>query len=405
MDSESDGLKRELSAPMLAIYGAGTILGAGIYVLIGEIAGKAGFWTPLAFVVAVIAAGVNGVVYAELSTRTPHAGGPSDYVEKAFSSRWFTVVIGWMIVATGLVSAATITTGFTGYLGSFFTIPSWIPPVAMPLLIGAVAAAGARESGWFMAITTTAGVLGLLFVMYVGFFGPDEVGRTWSEYGSELPSLGDFGVISSIFTGAFLAVYAFIGFEDIVHMAEEVEEPARSVPFAIVVAISVAFVLYVLVAIAALLTVDPGMLAESKAPLLVVVEEAGYPKWPLGVLSLWIIINGALAQVIMATRVVYSMKDQGGAPDWLGRVNEKTGTPLIATAGATAVVIVLASFFPTGALAAATSFIMLMVFAASNAALIILERREEDARFDAPVFVPYVGFVLCILLMLGELFL
>lgn len=404
-DDRDSKLSRELNAPLLSVYGAGTILGAGIYVLVGEIAGAAGYWVPLAFLLAAAAAAINALVYAELATRSPHAGGPTDYVQEAFSQRWFTVVIGWMIVATGVVSAATITTGFTGYVQHFLDLPGWVPPVALLGVLGGIAAVGAKESAWFMAVTTTLGVVGLLFVMYVGYFDSADVGLSGvGELTSTLPPLGDAGVVSGLFTAAFMAVYSFIGFEDIVHMAEEVEEPSHSIPIAIVVALLVAAVLYVAVSVASVLVLEPQALADSGAPLVAVVEGAGYPGWPLALLSVWIIANGALAQIIMATRVIYGLDEHDGAPDAMTDVSDTTDTPLLATAVCTAAALGLALFFPLATLASATSLIMLLIFAASNGALIVLERRDAEAPFDVPVFLPWVGLILSLGLVAAKFF-
>lgn len=394
-------LNKSLNAPMLAIYGAGTILGAGIYVLVGKIAGEAGYWLPLAFLIAAAVAAVNGLVYAELSTRSPHAGGPSDYVRKAFDLHWLAVLIGWMIVATGIVSAATIANGFAGYLGQFVDTPDWIVKAGLLAALGTVAAIGVRETAWFMAITTTLGILGLLWILYLGFFDAGGA-QGWQAYRESLPSLADASVVTGVLAATFLAVYAFIGFEDIVHVAEEVEKPRHAIPFAIVAALAVSAALYVAVAIAALMVVDPETLADSEAPLVEVNRAAGYPDWPLVVLSLWIIMNGALAQIVMATRVVYSLGEERGAPKWLARVNDRTRTPLVATVVGTAVTVALAIGFPLKTLAAATSLIMLLIFATSNAALIVLERREPEAPFDVPAFLPWVGLILSLALIAGN---
>ncbi len=397
-------LKRELSGRMLAIYGAGTILGAGIYVLIGKVAGEAGYWLPLAFALAALVAGVNGMVYAELATRRPAAGGPSDYVHGAFGRRWLTTAVGWMIVATGIVSAATIANGFAGYLLEFFDLPRWLAQAGLLALLGGVAAWGVRESSWFMAITTSIGVLGLLFVLWVGFAepaaqAPASTGAWLERAGSPWAGAALAGLLSAV----FLAVYAFIGFEDMVHMAEEVRRPRRAMPRAIGAAIGVAALLYVLVAIAALRVLEPQALRDAEAPLVEVVAAAGYARWPLALLSLAIIMNGALAQLIMATRVLYSLAENRGAPPLLGRVHAHTGTPLLATALAVAGALALTLFFPLQTLAAMTSFIMLLVFAVSNAALIALERRRPEAPFDTPFWLPWVGLLLSLALLGAQL--
>jgi amino acid transporter len=151
-----------------------------------------------------------------------------------------------------------------------------------------------------------------------------------------------------------------------------------------------------LVSIAALAIVEPNQLADSEAPLVTVVEQAGYPGWPLAALSLWLILNGALAQLVMASRVIYHSGQKGGAVGPLGRLNDRTRTPLLATVAVTAVAVSLALFFPLKTLAAATSTVILLVFAASNWALIRMERREPKAPFDTPVWLPWLALLLCL---------
>jgi len=399
--NQEQHLKRALSTPMLSLYGAGTIVGAGIYVLIGEVAGEAGYWTPVAFLVAALVASVTGAVYAELSSRHPGAGGPVAYSNAAFGLSWLAVGIGWAIVATGVVSSATILSGFVGYLGIFVDLPDWLVITVLALVLGGVAAAGVKESAWLMAITTTAGVVGLILVMVAGYGSGGSLGDTFGE----AASITDMATVTAILAAAFLAFYAFIGFEDLVHMSEEAREPRKGLPRAIVIALAVSAVLYVLTAVAALLLVSPDELSGATAPLVTTVEAAGWPGWPLGILSLMVIVNGAMAQIIMATRVIYSLRKWGGAPDWLGRPHPRTGTPIFGTVVVTATLLGLAIAVPLKSLASITSFIMLAVFFISNLSLIVLERRKSDAPFDVPTWLPYLGAALCVGLAAAQLLL
>lgn len=395
-------LKRSMSTSLLAVYGMGTILGAGIFVLIGKIIGTAGYWTPLAFFFAGLIAAINGMVYAELSTRNPEAGGPSSYVQKAFGKAWLSTLIGWMIVITGVVSCATITTGFSGYLTYFIDIPEWIVRLALLIILGGIALAGTEESAWFMAITTSMGVIGLGMVIYAGFVSPETL--TWGAYKQVLPSISQWTIWIGLISATFLAIYSFIGFEDMVHMAEEVKNPATAMPTAIAFAIGAAAILYIIVALAALMVLEPAALANSKAPLIDVIDKVGMPTWPLAILSLGIILNGALAQIIMATRVIYGMRKTQGAPQFLTQLNPRTKTPIIATILSTLVALLLALFFPLKTLASITSLVMLLIFVASNAALIVLEKREPEAPFDTPIFLPWIGLFVSILLVIANFF-
>jgi basic amino acid/polyamine antiporter, APA family len=400
MSNSSKSLKRSLSLPTLCVYGAGTILGAGIYVLVGEVVGEAGLYAPLAFLLAAFVASFTALSYGELSSRMPDAGGPAEYARQSFDSKWLPIVVGWAIVATGLISASTILTGFVGYLHVFVDLPSWLIIVVSALVLGFVAAIGVETSAKFMTATTLAGVAGLLYVVYAGVGEIDKLDTLMNS----APSLADGATLFGIGSAAFLAFYSFIGFEDMVHMAEEAEEPTKNLPRAIIVAIVVSTVLYVVVVGASLLVVSPEVMSKSDAPLVEVVKTAGLPEWPLAALSLWIILNGALAQVIMASRVIYGLGKRNGSPRWLSKINDKTETPVTATIACTVVIATFALLLPLKTLAQVTSFIMLAVFLVSNLALIKLEKREPEAPFDTWKIVPWIGAVMCSLLMAYQLF-
>lgn len=394
-------LERSLTLPELAFLGLGTILGAGIYVVIGKIAAKAGYWTPGAFLLAAVVASFTGAAYADLGSRFPTAGGPVTWMEKAFERRWLGHLAGWLLVVTGVVSAATITTGFVGYLALFFDLPGWLVIVLLLAGLGALAIAGIEESTWLVAATTIAGIGGLAFVAWAGFGNlgtlPDKLATSGS--------LADSATLVGLALGAFIAFYAFIGFEDLANVAEEVQRVRRTLPLAILISFVVSTLLYVLIAAVAVATVAPSALGESDAPLVAVVEAEGWWGMPLGVVSLLIIVNGALTQVIMASRLILDMGRQSGAPGFLARVNPKTRTPARATVAVVAVVIALALFVPLERLAQATSFVILIVFAGVNAAVIAVRRRHgrDPDSFGVWPWVPWIGMVLCLGLIAAQL--
>ena len=173
MNDHETGLQPALSRWVLATYGLGTIVGAGIYVVIGKVAGEAGALTPLSFLAAAIAAAMTGLSYAELSARVPESGGSAAFIARGFDRRWLTGIAGWALIATGLVSAATITTGFVGYLGVFLPVPRTVAIVLAAALLTAVAAIGVRQAAWFMMLTTALQIAGLLLVIV--YLGPQLV--------------------------------------------------------------------------------------------------------------------------------------------------------------------------------------------------------------------------------------
>ncbi len=385
-------LQRELGPVLLTLYGLGTILGAGIYVVIGEVAGAAGLLTPFAFVLAALVASLTALSFSELTARVPEAGGPIDYARQAFGRRGLCIAIGWGLVATGTVSGATILTGFERYASLFIDLPRAWTLIIVTLALGGIAIAGMRESAWFMAATTLLGMVGLGYVVWVAAPAMGDAPARLAESVSGL----EFGMITGLFLGAFLAFYSFIGFEDMANLAEEVNDVKRTMPRAIISAVVISLLVYALVATAATSVLAPEDLAGAQAPLVAVVEAMGHPGVPLGLISLFIIVNGALGQIIMATRLLMDMgRDRAGAPSMLGRVHPRTHTPIIATLAVTTTILLLALFLPLATLANLTSAIMLAVFVTVNASLIVLKRRgqPEDVP-NVPRWIPWAGLLL-----------
>ena len=135
-------LARTLTLPMLTMYGLGTMVGAGIYVLIGEVAGRAGLYAPMSFLVAALIAGFTGLSYAELSSHLPQSAGEAAYVRHAFNRRSLATLAGLAVVATGVVSSATIANGFVGYLAVFMDAPAWLVICVFVVVLGVVAGWG-----------------------------------------------------------------------------------------------------------------------------------------------------------------------------------------------------------------------------------------------------------------------
>lgn len=398
-------LKRTLSLPLLTLYGLGTILGAGIYVLVGKVAETAGMLAPVSFVLAALLAGLTGLSYAELAARHPKSAGEAVYVQDGLRVRALSILVGWLIVLTGVVSAATIANGFVGYLRLFVSLPDGLVITLLVLALGALAAWGIAESVAAASVITLIEIGGLLLILAAA-------GASLSTLPARLPELIpplDGAVWRGVLLGAFLAFYAFIGFEDMVNVAEEVRDPTRNLPRAILLAIGVSTLLYLLVALVAVLALPPQELARSRAPLALIYERAtGGAPTLIGLVSLFAVVNGALIQTIMAARVLYGMSRAGWLHGAFGRVHPRTRTPLLATACVTASVLILALWLPLVTLAKATSLIILVVFALINLALVRIKRRlPRPAGIRVyPLWIPLLGFVATggfVLFQLGEL--
>lgn len=383
---------------MLSFYGIGTILGAGIYVLVGEVAGVAGMATPWAFLVAAGLVLFSAFSYAELSGRFPRSAGEAVYVQEGIAWTPLAVAVGLLIVSIGIVSTATLLHGFVGYLQVFLPLPDPAVITLLVVVLGLVVGWGIRQSALIASLMTVVELGGLLLVLWV----TRDVLATLPQRAPELLPAADPLLAAGVLGGAFVAFYAFIGFEDIVNVAEEVREPRRNLPRAILIAWGVTTLLYLAVSTAVVLALPPSALAGSDAPLALVYQhQTGRTPLLLSGISLVSVLNGALIQVIMASRVLYGMSRQGWLPALLGRVHPRTHTPLVATALVSGAILAMALWLPLLSLARLTSLITLTVFTLVNLALWRVKARSPATDgFRVPRWVP-AGGVLVNLAFIG----
>jgi APA family basic amino acid/polyamine antiporter len=397
------GLRRALTLTHIVLYGLGVTIGAGIYVLIGAAAARGGMHAPVAFVLAAILMALTASSFAELGGRIPLAAGEAAYAREAFGSDRVATAVGLLVVAIAIVSAAAISVGSAGYLGVFLPLPQPVLIAGVVLAMGGIAAIGIRESVSFAGAMTIIEVGGLLMLILAGLAsgGSDLVTRLPEV----APPLGDARVLAGIMSAALLAVFAFVGFESVVNLAEEVHDPRRVVPRAIFWTLGLTTLLYVLVVWVALVAVPPAELARSGAPLALVFQRlTGGSPWIMSVIAIVATLNGIIVQVIMASRVLYGLGKQGSLPAPLMRVNAATRTPVNATVLTTALILALALALPLGHLADLTSRITLLMFAIINLALVRIKLRDRGhaprrTAYVAPLWVPCAGFASCIALL------
>ena len=385
-------LKRSLSLTLTTLYGLGNILGAGIYVLVGKVIAHAGLFAPLSFLIASLLACLTAFTYAELSARYPLSAGEAVYVQQGLGIRTVSALVGLLIIFAGMVSAATILRGFTGYLQVFVPVPEIAAILVLVVALGGLAAWGITESVMVAALITVLEIVGLLMIIVVAT--PDML--TGQGLPTDFSPLLEGSAWYGIFAGGFLAFYAFIGFEDMVNVAEEVREPRRNLPRALLLSLAIASVLYFLVALAAISSVPASLLAGSDAPLADLYQYVtGQEPVVITLIGMFAVINGALIQIIMASRVCYGMSRQRWLPSMFARVNALTRTPLLATAVVSLVVLGLALWFPIETLAKATSYFLLLVFSLVNLSLWRLKRGGDQPAgiLQVPVWVPAAGFI------------
>lgn len=413
--SGAPALARRLGLFTLVVYGVGDMIGSGIYGTIGQAAAHMGNAVWLAFVASMVAAMLTGLSYASLASRYPRAGGAAFITQRAYRLAFLSYVVGLTVTASGLTSMATNSSVFSDVLASFTSgVPalSWIRPWMILLaFIGVMTCInllGIRESMWANVVCTAIEVGGLVFIIIVG-------ARYWGSVDYlETPAAGVAGGAAAIGagagggldlwllgSGAVLTFFSFVGFEDMLNVAEEVKRPQRTMPLGIVTALLVTSVLYVLVAITAVSVVPHQELADVSrgAPLQQITNHAApwLPRWVYGFITLFAVANSVLINYVMGSRMLYGMSRQRLLPGFLGRVNRSRQTPHAAIFTLMVVVIALSFVGGISQLASATSLLLLMVFCIVNAALIVLKRRPGEARgrFEVPLIVPALGVLAC----------
>jgi APA family basic amino acid/polyamine antiporter len=402
MINEPTQLKRGIGLPLLLFFGLGNIFGAGIYVLIGKVAGVAAMYTPVAFFIASLVAGFSAFTYGELSARYPYSAGEAVYIEEGLHIRQLSRLTGMLIAIAGMVSAATIARGFYGYFDQFIQLPEPVVIIAIVLFLGGLTAWGINESVMAASVLTIIELAGLLMIIYAG----REIFAELHLQMEVLVPPASPEIWSGIMLGAFLAFFAFIGFEDMVNIAEEVKRPQFTLPAAILLALLIATIVYALVALVAIFTLDQQTLTESRAPLVDVLKASSdiNPAY-ISVIGMLAVINGALIQIIMASRIFYGMAVRGWLWHKLASIHPLTQTPLVSTGMVTLIIMTLALFIPLEALAKATSLLILVVFTLVNLSLVIIKRREPPLQdsLNIPLWVPVTGFMLSIGLLLAQI--
>jgi APA family basic amino acid/polyamine antiporter len=395
-------LRRRLGLPLLVLYGTGITIGAGIYVLIGAVAGYAGVYAPWSFMLAAMAMAFTVASYAELSTRFPVSAGEAVYIRAAFQSRLLSTLTGLLTIAIGVVSSAAVAVGSVGYIQQFVDLPHGVIVVAVIVVLGAVAAWGILESVLLASVFTLIEVGGLLAIIVAAAHADLPI---VSALVQPLPL--ETAKLSGIAFASLLAFFAFVGFEDLANVVEEAKVPHRDIPRAMVLTLLISTILYVAVAGIAISAVPAEMLAASPAPLSLVFRKvAGVSPATISAIAIVATLNTILAQMTMAARVIYGMARQGDLPRIAGHVHPRTATPLFATFLIVLLVIVLALSISFERLAEGTSLATLVVFALVNLSLLKLRHRRvlsHGPHVSVPVWVPAAGLAISIAMIASAL--
>ncbi|AWS46005.1 APC family permease [Streptosporangium sp. 'caverna'] len=399
--SGQHSLKRVIGRRVLLLFVVGDILGAGIYALVGKVAGYVGgaLWLP--FLVAFVLAALTATAYAELVGKYPQAAGAALYVNKAFNIPFVTFIVAFAVLMSGITSASAAARAFGGrYLAEFVTLPVIVGAFIFLGLVTLVNFIGISESVKVNVVLTVIEAFGLLVIIAIGVYallsGQGEPARALEFHPANGAFLGVLG-------GTALAFYALLGFEDSVNLAEESKDPQRDFPRALFGGLMIAAVIYVAVAFTATMLVDTKTLTNSTGPLLEVVKVAGFafPPKLFALIALLAVGNTALINMLMASRLVYGMAREGIVPKVFAAVHPTRSTPWVSIVFTVGIAAVLVATGDVGNLADTTVLLLLCVFTMVNVAVLILRRdRVEHDHFRAPSWMPVLGALVCLILAL-----
>lgn len=397
----SSGLRRAIGRKVLVLFVIGDILGAGIYALVGKVAGEVGgaLWVP--FLVAFTLAALTATAYAELVGKYPRAAGAALYANKAFGVPFVTFLVAFAVMMSGITSASAAARAFGGdYLAEFVSLPTLAGALVFLAAVTVVNFAGISESIKVNVVLTLVEAFGLMVIVAIGL---TALGAGDGEPGRALQLDASGGAILGVLGGTALAFYALLGFEDSVNLAEEARDPARDFPVALFGGLAITVLIYLAVAFTATMLVDTETLSTSTGPLLEVVRVAGFdfPPKLFALIALLAVGNTALINMIMASRLVYGMAWERIVPPVFGIVHPVRATPWPAILFTVAIAVALVSTGDVGGLADTTVLLLLLVFAMVNVSVLVLRRDPvEHGHFRAPTWMPVLGAVSCLFLAL-----
>lgn len=358
-------LKRELGFWELMLSGVGIILGAGIYALVGKAAAVAGEGVWVSFAISAVIAIFTALSYAELSARYPKAGAEYVYVSNSLGNRW-AFLLGLALIVVGVASAATVALGFGGYFLRIFGVDSLLAAIGIMLLCAWICWGGAKKTAQIAGLISLVEIAGLLIIIAIGlpFLGK----------GFAIPSID---LLPGILSGVALVFFAYLGFEELVRLAEETKNPQKMMPRALLLAIGISSILYVLVAASALGILGAETLGQSTSPIADVARsqfgELGFLL--LGGIALLSTGNTVLFILLATSRLIYGMAEAGSLPPWFG--NTQSNQPHHALLVSVGIGIVLLLPRDITFVAHMTDGLLFVVFAMINVALIITRQREK----------------------------
>lgn len=369
-------LKRSLDLFGAVVYGVGLVLGAGIYVLIGSAVEMAGNAVWISFLLAAIISSFTGLSYAELSTMFPKAGAEYVYIKNAFKNKLLGFIVGWLILFSVVVAVATVAMGFSSYFYGLFGIPKTLSAIILVFLLSILNLVGIKKSSWFNILFTFVEIGGLFLVIILGL----------GEFGNvnyfEVPD------ISGVFAAAALVFFAYLGFENVVTVAEETKNPSKNIPRALIISIIISTIFYVLIALATVSLVNWQTLTTVEAPLAYAVSSVLGPNGftLLSFVALFATANSVLISLVVGSRIAYGMANDNALPQFISKVHDKTKTPWISILIIMVFSIVFILLENIDLVANLTSFAVFLNFMLINVSVISL--RYKKPNWNRPFKIP-----------------
>lgn len=382
-------LRRELGLLDAVGVGFGAIVGAGIFVVTGVAAGIAGPAFLVGLLVAAVAATCNALSSAQLAARYPRSGGTYEYGYRVLNP-WAGFAAGWMFLASKISAAGTVALGLAGYLDAL--VPGLHPRV---VAVGAVAAFtllnyfGVRRSSRanLAIVAVSLGALLTFVIVGAGSFRMENL-RPFAPGGWR-----------AMMEAAAILFFAYTGYARIATLAEEVREPRRTIPRAIVLTLSGAVLLYAAVAAVAVGVVGAARMAATPAPLREAALALPHP-WAATVVAVGgvtAMLGVILSQLLGLSRMAFAMARRGDLPRVLEVVHPRYGVPGRAVLAIGAVAAVVAATGTLRGVASAASFTILVYYGIANLAALRMPR--EDRLY--PDLIPMIGLLGCAVLAIS----
>lgn len=370
-------LKRDLTLLDLVFYGVGIILGAGIYVLIGHATAVAGNSVWLSFVLAAIIASFTGLSYAELSSIYPKDAAEYTFVKTAFKDTTLGFVIGWLTFFMTIVAGAAVALGFGQYLHSLTGIGVAASAAGLLLFFALINYIGIKISSRLNIILTSLTILGLLIIIWIG-----------------LPFIGSVNYLDmspgfvGIFGAAAVVFFAYLGFDEIVNVAEEAKSAKRNVPKAIIISVIITTAIYILVALSVVSVVPWQELGASDTPLALVAAKSfgSSAGFILSIFALFATASTVLILMIAASRMLFGMAEDKVMPKVFTRIGRRK-TPYACILLITIIALMFAFYSEIKSIALLVDFSAFFVFAMINLSVVILRYTEPKTKrmFKVPL--------------------